>query len=410
MSFPEVKASRHADRTIQMLTELTDKMKPSSSSKSELKLSIGDPTVDGNLRVPKVLEDALVEVVRSGDYNGYPPVAGYDETRQAVAEYLSRFCQTQSRKENLKWSNTLITSGGSHAIVLSMTAIANEGDNFLICAPAFPHYQAVCDSYGYECRYYPLVAEKNWEADLEAMEKMVDSRTRALIMINPSNPCGSNWSREHVQEVIHFCERHNLPIISDEIYSELVFHGETFSSVSDFDTDVPRVILGGGAKHVVTPGWRIGWLCLVDPSGQASKYMEAMDRLSQLHTGANSVCQMAFAKALLKTPQEHLDDFVRQLEAGAKVYERIHDHDCGLTFAKPCASMFIMFKINFAHFKDINDDMEFYEKLLDEENVQMLPGSIFGMKGCVRATTSRPPAILGEAVERIVEFCDRHKK
>nr|AGU68012.1 tyrosine transaminase [Strigomonas galati] len=410
LEFPTVVSSKHANRTIQMLTELTDNIKPSHSTKEVIKLSIGDPTVDGNIKAPQVLVDGLIEAAKSFDYNGYPPVAGYDETREAVAEYLKRFCQTPERKANLKPEHVLITSGGSHAIVLAITAICNEGDNLILTAPAFPHYKAVCDSYGIECRYLPMKAKQHWQVDLEQAEQLVDERTRVICMINPSNPCGSNWSREHVTDIVRFCERKRLPIISDEIYSELIFKGETFTSVADIDTPVPRVVLGGGAKHVVVPGWRIGWLCLADPAGCAAAWMKGMDRLSQLHTGANSVCQAAFTKALLHTPQSHIDEMVAQLESGAAVYNRLTEHDIGISFDPPRASMFVMMKVEYDMFTDVHNDMEFYEKLLDEENVQLMPGMIFGMDGFLRATISRPPAVLNEAVDRIIAFCNRHQK
>ena len=408
--FPEVQSSKHAQRTLQPLTELTDKMKPSHSTKSLIKLSMGDPTADGNLVAPQILVDEMVDIVKSKDFNGYPPVAGYNEARQVVADYWKKFCGTQERKDQIKWKNALLTSGGSHAIVLAISALCNEGDNLLVCAPAFPHYKTVCDSYGVECRYFLLDSAKNWEADLDAAAKLVDSKTRGVLFVNPSNPCGSNYSRKHVGEIIEFCEKFSLPLISDEIYAELVFKGEVFTSIADFDTDVPRLVLGGSAKHAVTPGWRIGWLILVDRKGVAKNWMNGIDRLSQLLTGSNSIGQMSLVRALTKIPQDHVDSVVAQLEAGAKVYNRLLEHDIGLTFDPPHASMFVMLKVELEEFKDIETDMDFYEKLLDEENVQVLPGEIFGVHGFVRATTSRPAAIINEAVDRIIEFCQRHKK
>ncbi|EPY19004.1 tyrosine aminotransferase [Strigomonas culicis] len=317
---------------------------------------------------------------------------------------------TEARKASVLAANVLITSGGSHAIVLAITAVCNEGDNLLLTAPAFPHYKAVCDSYGIECRYVPMLADQHWQVDLDVAEQLVDDRTRVLCMINPSNPCGSNWSRSHVTDIVRFCERRHVPIIADEIYSELVFKGEVFTSVADIDTPVPRVILGGGAKHVAVPGWRIGWLCLVDPAATATAWMRGMDRLAQLHTGANSVCQEAFTKALLRTPQAHIDNLTDQLQRGAAVYNRLLEHDIGLSFDPPRASMFIMIKVECDRLRDIESDMQFYERLLDEENVQLMPGMIFGMDGFLRATISRPPAVLNEAVDRIIAFCERHRR
>nr|AGT02571.1 tyrosine transaminase [Herpetomonas muscarum]AGU68011.1 tyrosine transaminase [Herpetomonas muscarum] len=411
-SFPPLVASVHAANTLQPLTELTDKLKPSRSNKSLIKLSMGDPTADGNLVAPKALSDAMVEVVQSGDFNGYPPVSGYTESRDIVCQYWSRFCSTDSRKAALKPETTLLTSGGSHAIVLAITAIANPGDNILVPAPAFPHYKTVCDSYGIECRYYPLSPEKNWECDLAACATLRDDKTKGFLIINPSNPCGSNYSRAHVEDIVKFCETAALPLISDEIYAEVIFgEGEVFTSIADFDSPVPRLVLGGTAKHAVTPGWRLGWAILVDTHGVGAEYWKGMDRLAQLMTGSNSITQTAIARALLHTPESHLQHLREQLKAGAKCYDRLLERkDLGITFDKPTASMFVMLQLDFSKFKDIADDMEFYEKLLDEENVQVLPGEIFGVSGFVRATTSRPAEIVNEAVDRIITFAERHVK
>ncbi|KAK7199952.1 tyrosine aminotransferase [Novymonas esmeraldas] len=409
-SFRRITSSKHAQRTLQPLNDLADNMKPSRSSKSNLRLSIGDPTVDGHLKTPDIVTEAVVDVVRSGKFNGYPPSIGTDHVRQVVSTYWRRFCQTKPRQEAVQWENVIVTSGVSQAIVLALTALCNEGDNILMCAPSFPHYKSVCDSYGIECRYYSLDPAKHWESDLNEAAGLVDDRTKAFVVINPSNPCGSNFSRAHLNEIVEFCQYRQLPLISDEIYAEMVLHNGIFTSVADFDTNVPRLILGGTAKYQVCPGWRVGWSILVDPLNVASEWTVGMERLAQLISGVNSICQEAIARTLLKCPPASTEYLVEQLEAGAKVYDRLLEHDLGISFDAPHASMFVMLKISLDYFKDIHTDMEFYEKLLDEENVQVLPGTIFGMSGFIRATVSRPTPVLNEAVDRIIEFCERHKK
>ena len=409
-TFKHIGSSKHAQRTLQPVNDLADNMKPSRSTKSCLRLSIGDPTVDGNMQTPEIVTEAVVDVVRSGKFNGYPPCVGADNVRQVVAEYWRRFCHTKNRKDQIKWENVIMTSGVSQAIVLALTALCDEGDNVLMCAPSFPHYKSVCDSYNIECRFYNLDSSKHWECDLNQAVGLVDNRTKAFIIINPSNPCGSNFSRAHLNEIIEFCEFRQLPLISDEIYAEMVLHDGIFTSAADFDTNVPRLVLGGTAKYQVCPGWRVGWSLLIDRKGVADDWKDGMARLSQLISGVNSLCQEAIARTLLDCPPANTEHLVAQLEAGAKVYNRLLEHDIGLTFDPPHASMFVMLKVELEEFKDIETDMDFYEKLLDEENVQVLPGEIFGMSGFIRATVSRPPEVLNEAIDRIIEFCQRHRK
>ncbi|KEG07642.1 tyrosine transaminase [Trypanosoma grayi] len=403
--FRQVKASKHALRTYHPINEFADKTKPSSSPKSLIKLSIGDPTLDGNIRAPTVLTEGMVNAVRGGAENGYTTAVGDDESREVVAQYWQNLLAPE-RRATIEKENVVICSGGSHGIVLSITALCNEGDNLLIPNPGFPHYKTVCVSYGVEPRAYRCDPHKNWEVDLLDVRRLVNSKTKGIMLNNPSNPCGSNFSRKHIEDIVRLCEELQLPIISDEIYAEVVFTGEVFTSVADIDTCVPRVILGGTAKKLAVPGWRFGWAILVDRDSVARSWVDGMDRLTQLHAGVSSVAQKAHANAILQVPQSHLDSMIAVLEEGASAYDSLTEF--GFEYIKPRAAMFVMVKINFSQFKDIKSDVEFFEKLLEEENVQVLPGGIFGLDGYFRATITRPVGVIREAVDRIGQFCKRH--
>ncbi|CCW66934.1 unnamed protein product [Phytomonas sp. Hart1] len=408
--FPIFDVSISASKVFQSLNELNDKMKPSSSSKSLIKISIGDPTIDGNLTPPDSLKEELIEIIRSDEFNGYPPVLGYDETRQAVAEYCQSFCQTPERKALINWNNVVMTSGVSHGIELAIAGLCNPGDAILVPEPCFPHYQVVCSRYDLTCIPFHLDSTRNWECDLAHAADLLTPQTRVFVNVNPSNPCGSNYSRKHLEEILEFCETHKLGMLSDEIYGEIVFEGSPLVSVVDFDSPVPRVVMSGASKWYICPGWRIGWAVLIDPEGVAEGWMSGMDRLAQMICGPNSICQVAVGRELMRDSTKRRAAICQILRDGLMVFERLLEHDIGISFAKPCASMFIMLGVNFDYYKDISTSMEFYEKLLDEENVQLVPGEIFGSNGFVRATICRPLPILNEAINRIILFCKRHMK
>ncbi|KAG8342509.1 putative Aminotransferase class I and II [Trypanosoma vivax] len=404
-AFPKVVASRHAARTVQPINDIWEKKKCSSSPKSPISLAIGDPTADGNLTAPPALTNALLDVVQGGQYNGYPPTIGYDEVRSAVAKYWCKFVSPELHA-SIKGDNVIIASGVSHCIVLAAASLCNENDNLLIPCPGFPHYKTVCASYGLEGREYKCDPDKNWEVDLDHVRSLVDERTKGIVITNPSNPCGSNFSRHHVEQIVRLCEELRLPIISDEIYAENIFQGKVFTSVADFDTCLPRVIMGGTAKCMAIPGWRIGWSILVDRDNVASNWFDGMERIAQLYGGANSIVQRAHIEGLLNVPQDYLDKMNATLQEGAAAFHPLTE--VGLSFNLPQASIFVLVKMDTARFADIRNDMEFFDKLLEEENVQVMPGSVFGIPGYFRVVTSLRKDTIKEAVERIKAFCLRH--
>ncbi|CCD19021.1 tyrosine aminotransferase [Trypanosoma vivax Y486] len=164
--------------------------------------------------------------------------------------------------------------------------------------------------------------------------------------------------------------------------------------------------MGGTAKCMAIPGWRIGWSILVDRDNVASNWFDGMERIAQLYGGANSIVQRAHIEGLLNVPQDYLDKMNATLQEGAAAFHPLTE--VGLSFNLPQASIFVLVKMDTARFADIRNDMEFFDKLLEEENVQVMPGSVFGIPGYFRVVTSLRKDTIKEAVERIKAFCLRH--
>jgi len=114
--------------------------------------------------------------------------------------------------------------------------------------------------------------EKEWEADLVQMRSLIDKNTRAILVNNPSNPCGSAYSKEHLQAIIGIAEEFCLPIIADEIYANMVFQGAQYHAMAALTDKVPILSVGGLAKQYIVPGWRIGWIIMYDKC----KYFDAV--------------------------------------------------------------------------------------------------------------------------------------
>ncbi|KPI84442.1 tyrosine aminotransferase [Leptomonas seymouri] len=421
-----IACSAQANRIYNPIRAISDGAKLSESTKPPIMLSVGDPTLDeGYLPTSRMQQAALLDAVSSYRLGGYRPAVGTNEARAAVAEYWKRyFVTTAARKACVFADNVVMTSGGSHAIQLAIAAIANPGDNILIPAPGFPHYKTIAETYEIEPRFYNLDADNNWEANREEIKSLCDARTKLLVMTNPSNPCGSNFSRVHVEQIVRTAEELRLPLFSDEIYAGMVFQyaenpSKVFTSVADIDTCVPRVILGGTAKSHLVPGWRVGWLLFVDPQRYGAEYFRGIKNEASLVVGPSTLAQASVPAALLKTPSNYLSRVTAIIEESALTfYKAINESSiCAdpekrmLIATRPQASMYVMVKIVLEHFDAdvVSDDVTFFRMLYAEENVQVIPGSVFHYPSCFRVVITRPDDVLKEAAERMIGFCERHR-
>ncbi|KEG07644.1 tyrosine aminotransferase [Trypanosoma grayi] len=183
-----------------------------------------------------------------------------------------------------------------------------------------------------------------------------------------------------------------------------------FTSVAEFDTPVPRFVVGGLSKNFMLPGWRLGWVLLVDAAGCAKDLLRAMHNISSIALGPNHVVQGALPDILANAPDSYFARCTEELRVNAvALADAIHTCP-GLSCVAPQGAMFIMVKIDLSLFRDIGNDVEFYEKLHDEENVQVAPGSFFHMPNYFRIVVYRPKNVTDEAIRRIRDFCVRHQK
>lgn len=147
---------------------------------------------------------------------------------------------------------------------MCISVLAEKGKNILIPRPGFSIYRTLATGHGIDVRSYDLLPEKQWEIDLVQLESQIDENTAALILINPSNPCGSVFRKEHILEIIQIAEKYCVPIIADEIYEHFVFPGIEYHSISSLSVNVPVLTCGGLTKRFLVPGWRLGWIVIHD--------------------------------------------------------------------------------------------------------------------------------------------------
>jgi len=288
--------------------------------------------------------------------------------------------------------------------------LANAGDNILIPKPGFSLYETVASNNSINVKKYNLKADCGWEIDLDHLESHIDKDTRAILILNPSNPTGTNYSKEHLKDILAVAEKHKLPIISDEIYGEMVFGGKPFVSLASLSQNVPILAVGGIAKQLLVPGWRLGWLLLHDRGNKLKDIRTGVTNLSQLILGANSLIQAALPEIFKTISSDYYDNLNQELERHASIIVNALNKVSGLRVIPPKGAMYLLVGIQIEKFKDITDDRDFAQKLLTEELVYVLPATIFGAPNFVRMVICAPDHLLKTACERIADFCARHRK
>jgi len=372
--------------------------------KKMISLSIGDPTVFGNLKPAKNVVEAIGLGVNSGKCNGYAPSTGYVEARQAVAEHIG---------DGISSDDVILCSGCSCSLDLCISAVANPGQNILVPRPGFPLYTTLANGLGIKTKEYNLLPEQDWQVDLDHMESMIDENTVAILVNNPSNPCGSVFDEDHLTEILKIAEEYCLLIIADEIYEHFVFNGseKSYTPIAKLSKNVPVLSCGGLTKRYLVPGWRLGWITLHDRNGifQESGIRKGLHSLSQRIIGANTIVQGALPSILKDTPASFFNETLDIIEANAKLsFEKLSQIP-GLRPVMPSGAMYMMVGIDRAGFsKDFSNDLEIVEAMVTEQSVFCLPGKCFNIPNFFRIVLTVPGNLMAEACDRIAEFCEKH--
>uniref|UniRef100_A0A8C6UXV5 Tyrosine aminotransferase n=1 Tax=Neogobius melanostomus TaxID=47308 RepID=A0A8C6UXV5_9GOBI len=395
----EVKPSHMAQNTLNPIRAIVDGMKLTPNpDKPMIALSIGDPTVFGNLPTDEAVLQAMKDAIDSHKFNGYAPSVGYLQSRQAVANFYS--CP----EAPLGPEDVILTSGCSQAIDLAISVLCNPGDNILVPCPGFSLYKTLAVSMGIQVKLYNLLPEKSWDVDLQHLESLIDEKTSCIIVTNPSNPCGSVFTKEHIQKILKVASRHCVPILADEIYSDMVFPGCSSPSVASLSSDVPILACGGLAKRWLVPGWRLGWIMIHDRNDIfGSEIRQGLVKLSQRILGACTIVQGALESILNNTPQSFYSRTISFLKSNSEICFNKLSTVPGLNPVMPSGAMYLMVGIGMEHFPDFKNDVDFTERLVTEQSV-----FAFEYPNYFRIVVTVPEEQMVEACGRIREFCLTH--
>jgi alanine-synthesizing transaminase len=330
-----------------------------------LYLNVGDPNIF-DFATPGHVIEAAYRAMRDNK-NGYAPSEGVPEALEAI-----RAEAVQGGISSVH--DVFITNGAGEAVDVCLTALLNPGENVLTPSPDYPLYTAVLCKTGAEMNSYFLNEEDGWQPELDDIRRKINSRTRAIILINPNNPTGSLCTRKILEQITAIARQHNLLIIADEIYNKLILDGAEHISIAAVAPDVPVVTIGGLSKNYLAPGWRIGW-GIVSGEGSAVKpYVEGIHKLLRARLSANHPEQYAIRVAL-EGPQDHLIEVRKKLSSRRDITVEACNSIPRVSCVAPRGAFYAFPKIDIPDGDDV-----FVKDLLLQKHVLVVQGSGFGQK------------------------------
>ncbi len=366
--------------------------KVADQGKRMMWLNIGDPNAYDFVTPPHLI-DAIHKALLDNQ-NGYAPSSGIPEAVDAV--------EREARRKGIdNIQDIFITTGASEAIEICLTALANEGDNILTPSPGYPLYTAVLSKLGVEENPYYLDESDEWQPDLDDIASKINDRTKAIVLINPNNPTGSNCSRELLKGVLKLAREHGIVIFADEIYDKLLFDGGDHVSIASLDKNAPIITFNGISKNYLGPGLRIGWGIVSGDGAVLTDYLEAINKILRARLCANHPIQYC-VKPALEGDQSHIDDMINRLQKRRDISVNMLNDIDGITCVKPGGAFYAFPKLEI----DGSDDT-FVKKLIEATGVVVVPGSGFGqVQGTkhFRLVFLPPEDVLTNAYEQIGQF------
>jgi alanine-synthesizing transaminase len=356
-------------------------------------LNIGDPITFGFETPPHMIE-AVERAMRDG-HNGYAPSVGILPAREAVAGELTR------RGMPVGPDRVVITSGTSEGIELTLTALAEAGDEVLIPSPTYPLYTAVLAKIGATPVFYRKDPDHHWLPDVREIERAITPATRALVVIDPNNPTGASYPDEVRRGLIEIADKHNIPLLADEVYGDLAYNGPVAPMASLYP-DAPIISFSSLSKAYLAPGWRAGWMAV----GRTERLDDVLGGVKKLADGRLcSTGPMEHAiPAALNGNRSHEATFRAALRTRAELTVTRLNAIEGIHTVAPAAAFYAMPKVTLP--PGVTDE-DYVLGLLRATGVLCVYGSGFGTKpedGFFRVVFLADPGELSDIYDLVGDF------
>ncbi len=358
-----------------------------------ISLSLGEP----DFKTPKHIQQAAKDAIDEGKYFAYPPVAGYQDLREAIAKKL----REENNISEAKAEHIVVSVGAKHSIANTFMCIINEGDEVVIFSPYWVSYAEIIKLCGGVPVLIEGTLENNFKATAAQLEAAITPKTKAVIYSSPCNPTGSVFSQQELEAIAIVVKKHpNMVVIADEIYELINFTGKNFSIASLPGMFERTVTVNGFSKGYAMTGWRVGYICAPLEIAKAVEKMQG-----QFTSGNTGIAQRAALAGIAgdQTPsQEMAEQYLKRRDLVLGLLRDIQGIKThipeGAFYFFPDVTAFFG-KSAHGHTVYNADDLCLY--LLAVANVSLVTGSAFGAPNCVRISYAASETELVEAMNRL---------
>lgn len=358
-----------------------------------ISLSLGEP----DFKTPKHIQEAAKAAIDEGKYFSYPPVAGYQDLREAIAKKL----RDENQIVDAKAENIVVSTGAKHSIANVFMCMINEGDEVVIFSPYWVSYAEIIKLAGGVPVLIEGNLENNFKASAAQLEAAITPRTKAVIYSSPCNPTGSVFSKTELEAIAAVVKKHdNVMVIADEIYELINFAGKNYSIASFPGMFDQTITINGFSKGYAMTGWRVGYICAPLFIAKAVEKMQG-----QFTSGGTGIAQRAALAGIAgdQTPSKEMAD--AYLRRRGLVLDLLRDIPGIKTHVPEGAFYFFPDVTAFfgksAHGHAVKDADDLCLYLLDMANVSLVTGGAFGAPNCIRLSYAAADEELVEALKRI---------
>lgn len=358
-----------------------------------INLSVGEP----DFNTPEHIKEAAKKAIDE-NHTHYPPVPGYMDLRQAIADKLTR-------ENGLGYTadRIVVSAGAKHSLSNVLLSVINPGDEVIIPTPAWVSYVEMVKLAGGENVLVPATIEQDFKITPAQLEAAITPRTRMVMLCSPSNPSGSVYSREELQGLVDVLVKHpEVMVLSDEIYEHINYTG-CFTSMGSFSEIADRVIIVNGvSKAYAMTGWRIGFM-----AGPLAVAKAVTKLQGQTTSGISTIAQRA-ALAAYAGPQKCVEEMREAFERRRDLVVRLASEIPGLKVNRPDGAFYLFPEVSAylgRRYGDrvIETDNDLCMYLLEEGHVATVSGSAFCLPGYIRLSYAAADEALVEAFGRIKE-------
>jgi aspartate aminotransferase len=358
--------------------------------KQIIHLEIGEPDFD----TPANVVESAVQALHKG-WTHYGPSAGLPELRQAIAEEVSR-----TRGVDVKAEEVVVVPGGKPIIFFTILALVNEGDEVIYPNPGFPIYESMINYVGGHAVPIRLQEQKDFGFDVNELASLITDRTKLIILNSPHNPTGGVLTRQDIRDIAKVIGDRNIIVLSDEIYSRLIFEGEHYSIMAVPGFKDRTILLDGFSKTYAMTGWRMGYgVMRADLATHITRLMTNSNSCTASFTQIAGIEALRGDQASVETMRQ---EFQRRRDSFVAGLNRIKGFSCRM----PKGAFYVFPNITGTGWKS----KKLADALLEEAGVACLSGTAFGDfgEGYLRFSVANSLENLNKAQQQIEDWTKRN--